>query len=130
MMSKFTMTILVASASLLLAMPVYAQQLSIKEKTFKVEEFPEYIVMNCDNTLALFERTLNIVIPASNSDYEKILKDLASLFDDKMNNHTDILNAMSKLGFDYVDAFPQVSNRGAFFDRTSFVFRKKEKYRN
>ena len=48
----------------------------------------------------------------------------------KISNQTDLLNAMSKLGFDYTDAFPQNSQETNSLSRTGFVFRKKEKYRN
>jgi adenylate kinase family enzyme len=123
-------TIILALGAILLAMPVNAQQLQVKEKTLKVEQFPEYIVIQCDNILVIFERTMNIIIPARNSDYEKALTDLQNVLDEKVRNHTDLLNDMSKLGFDYLDAFAQNPSAGASFNRTSLIFRKKEKYRN
>jgi hypothetical protein len=65
---------------------------------------------------------------------KKILKDLQDFFDGnkylRIKNQTDLLNAMSELGFDYVDAFPQNATENSVFNRTGFVFRKKEKYRS
>jgi hypothetical protein len=112
----------------------YAQSLSFKDKSFKVEEFPEYVIINCDNLNPVLANSINIVIQAKNSKFEKSLKGLQDFFEGnkylKIRNQTDLLNAMSELGFDYVDAFPQNSPENSAFSRTGFVFRKKEKYRS
>jgi hypothetical protein len=112
----------------------YAQSLSFKDKSFKIEEFPEYVIINCDNLNPVLANSINIVIQAKNSKFEKSLKGLQDFFEGnkylKIRNQTDLLNAMSELGFDYVDAFPQNSPENSAFSRTGFVFRKKEKYRS
>lgn len=116
------------------ASSLHAQTLSLNNKTVKVEEFPEYIIINSDNTSSILGQSIRIVIQAKNSEFEKSLKDLQDLLEDnkylKISNQTDLLNAMSKLGFDYVDAFPQNPSIESSFSRTGFVFRKKEKYRS
>ncbi len=126
--------IIIIIGAIMFATSVNAQQLSVSDKTVKVEELPEYIVINCDNTTSILGKTIQISIQAKNSDYEKSLNDLEGLLEEKkylkISNQTDLLNVMSKLGFDYVDAFPQNSNQGVNLSRTGFVFRKKEKYRN
>jgi predicted RND superfamily exporter protein len=116
------------------ASSLHAQTLSLNNKTVKVEEFPEYIIINSDNISSILGQSIRIVIQAKNSEFEKSLKDLQDLLEDnkylKISNQTDLLNAMSKLGFDYVDAFPQNPSTESSFSRTGFVFRKKEKYRS
>jgi hypothetical protein len=118
----------------IVASSLYGQTLSSNAKTVKVEDFPEYIIINCDNVSPILGKTIRIVIQASNSDFEKPFKDLQELLDDnkflKISNQTDLLNAMSKLGFDYTDAFLQNPRAENTFSRTGFVFRKKEKFRN
>ena len=118
--------------AMLIASNSYAQSLSSNDKTVNVEEFPEYIVINCDNTSPILGNSIRIVIQAKNSAFEKPLKNLQELLEEnkylKISNQTDLLNAMSKLGFDYTDAYN--STEGSGFSRTGFVFRKKEKYRN
>ena len=48
---------------------------------------------------------------------------------DKLNlkNQIDLLNNMSKLGFEFIDAYTAAQGTS---DRTGMVFRKKEEYRN
>jgi hypothetical protein len=126
--------IVVTICAMMFASGLYAQRLSVNDKTLKVEEFPEYIIINCDNVTSNIGKTIRIFIQAKNSEYEKLLKELQDLLEDrkylKISNQTDLLNAMSKLGFDYLDAFPQNTTEGNSFSRTAIVFRKKEKYRN
>jgi hypothetical protein len=113
---------------------VQAQELSVNDKIVKVEELPEYIVISCDNISSFLAKTIQISIQARNSEYETVLNKLENILEDEKNlairNQTDLLNTMSKLGFDYVNAFPQNSNESGNFSRSSIVFRKKEKYRN
>jgi hypothetical protein len=126
---------LIATICLIMFAPFsYAQSLSFKDKSFKVEEFPEYVIINCDNLTPILANSINIVIQAKNSKFEKSLKGLQDFFEDNkylnISNQTDLLNAMSELGFDYVDAFPQNATENSIFSRTGFVFRKKEKYQS
>jgi hypothetical protein len=126
--------IIVTICAVILSLDLYAQNLSVNNKTIKVEELPEYIIINCDNVTTVLSRSIGIHIEAKKSEYEKPLKDLQDLLEDNkylnISNQTDLLNTMSKLGFDYVDAFPQNSPENSVFSRAGFVFRKKEKYRN
>jgi hypothetical protein len=121
-------------ATLALASTVQAQSLSAKDKTVNVEDLPEYVVINCDNATSIFGRSIRIVIQANNSAYAKPLKDLQDLLEGsnylQITNQTDLLNTLSTLGFDYLDAFSHNSEESSTLSRTGFVFRKKEKYRN
>ncbi len=69
-----------------------------------------------------------ISIDGRNSPYEAALEELEDLLAKKeklrVQNQTDLLNALSDIGFDYVDAF--LVGGG---DITSTVFRKKPEYR-
>ncbi len=129
-----SLKIIATICTMMLASSLYAQSLSLSNKTIKVEELPEYIIINCDNVTSVIGKTIRIVIQAKNSEFEKSLNGLQDFLEDnkylKISNQTDLVNAMSKLGFDYVDAFPENSKEGSSFSRTGFVFRKKEKYRN
>ncbi|MFY7651409.1 MAG: hypothetical protein ACOVQE_01850 [Chitinophagaceae bacterium] len=111
-----------------------AQELSVKDKLIKVTELPEYVVINSDNATGTLSRTIRIAILSKFSATEKELQLLQEILDDKqylgITNQTDLLNAMSKLGFDFLTAFPQNLRELSSESRTGFVFRKKEKYRN
>jgi hypothetical protein len=113
---------------------LHAQQLSTRDKTIKVEDYPEYVIVNCDNAGSMLGNSIRIAVQAKNSSFEQSLKALQDILEDKnglnLGNQTDLLNAMSKLGFDYVNAFPENSIGGSSFSRTGFVFRKKQEYRN
>ena len=120
--------------AILFTISLSAQQLTVNDKAIKIEELPEYIVINCDNFSSALGGTIGITIQSKKSDYEKVLTDLGVVLEENkylgIKNQTDLLNAMSKLGFDYVNAFPQSSPETVSFSRSGFVFRKKEKYRN
>lgn len=113
---------------------LYAQTLHVNGKSIKVDDLPEYVIINCDNVSPLLGKSIRIVIQAKNSEFEPAFKTLENLLEDnkylKISNQTDLLNAMSKLGFDYVNAFPQNLTEKSSFSRTGFVFRKKDTYRN
>lgn len=113
---------------------LYAQSLSVKDKTLDINNFPEYIVINCDNITPPLGNTISIVIQVKNSNYEKSLNDLQDVLENKkylkITNQTDLLNTMSKFGFDYINSFPQNATENSLFNRTGFIFRKKEKFRN
>ena len=126
--------IIVTIYAIIVASSLCGQNLSSKDKTVTVDEFPEYIIINSDNISPVLSKSIRIVIQAKNSEFEKPLIELQDLLEDnkylKISNQTDLLNAMSKLGFDYIDAFLQNPRSESSFSRTGFVFRKKEKYRN
>lgn len=118
--------------AMVIAPSLFAQELSVNNKTVKVEELPEYIIIQCDNSPSILVSGNRIEIHAKKSPFEKMLEDLEDLLEDKwylnMSNQTDLLNTMSKLGFDYINAIPQQGTEGSF-GRAGLVFRKKEKYR-
>lgn len=119
---------------LLLTCKLQAQQLSANEKTIRIEELPEYVIVNCDNAGSMIGTSIRISIPNRNSNFEKSLKDLADMLEDKkllgISNQTDLLNTLSKLGYEFVNAFPLNAGEGSSFSRSGFVFRKKERFRN
>lgn len=92
----------------LLAMNLTAQELSVdNSSSVNIERLPEYVVITSENTKLL--GGMNINIASKKSSYENVLKDLEALLQKNRNlairNQTDLLNAMSTLGFDYVDAY-------------------------
>jgi hypothetical protein len=121
-------------AAMMFATSLSAQQLSVSDKAIKVEELPEYIVISCDNFSSKLGGPIGINVQSRKSDFEKALTDLQDILEENkylgIRSQTDLLNAMSKLGFDYVNAYPQSAPESVLFSRSSFVFRKKEKYRN
>ncbi|MCU0339401.1 MAG: hypothetical protein MUE30_05930 [Spirosomaceae bacterium] len=108
---------------------LYAQMLSVKDKTVKIEDLPEYVIINCDNVTTALSSSINIAIHTKNSKYEQPLKELEDLLEGNkylnIRNQTDLLNVMSELGFEYVNAFPQNAGVQSIFSRSGFVFRKK-----
>jgi hypothetical protein len=110
-----------------------AQTLSSNKKTLKVEDFPEYLVVHCDNHPGILGVSIRIVIHAKNSEFEEQLRDLQLVLEDSdyldVSNQTDLLNVLSNFGFDFLNAFPVNMGQENSFSRTGFVFRKKEKFR-
>lgn len=126
------------------------QVFSQKESTeIEISDLPEYVIITSQNTKTF--GGINISIDARKSRYEKALIDLNSLLQWKkrlgIRNQTDLLNEMSRLGFDYVDAYNgrQVQYAGDKTDgddlfnelfeggtgsfRVNMIFRKKENLR-
>ncbi len=121
-----------------------AQELKVEERyAVNINELPEYVVVTSENTKLL--GGININIDHKKSDYSEVLKTLESLLQNRkklrIRTQTDLLNAMSKLGFEYVNAYNgRSSNIGAgsgddleIFGshekfRINMVFKKKEKY--
>lgn len=116
------------------ALPIAAQSLSAKDKSIQISELPEYLVINCDNQASILGRSIRISVQSRNSPMEKSLHLLQELLEEanylKISNQTDLLTTLSALGYDFIDAFPQNTGESASFNRSGFVFRKKEKYRN
>jgi len=109
------------------------------------KQLPEYVVVTSENTKVL--GGIDISIDTKKSDHENALKELEALLQNRkklrIRNQTDLLNAMSHLGFDYVDAFNASSGiidagteddfeilEGESKFRINMVFRKKEKHRS
>lgn len=122
-----------------------AQELKVGEKTaITVEELPEYVVVTSENTKLL--GGINIIIDYKKSPYKASLEQLEITLQSgkelRIRNQTDLLNAMSELGFEYVDAYNAHAGTigaGTGDDiavgvsdskfRTNMVFRKKERFR-
>jgi hypothetical protein len=126
-------TILLFSCILLAVSNLKAQQLAVNDKAISVDDLPEYIVIYCDNVTSGMDRSLNATINIRNAVNPKPLRDLQEILDSnkylRIGNQTDLLNAMAKLGFEYLNAFLVNPSATAVFSRSGFVFRKKEKYR-
>lgn len=144
--TKIAVTVLLICFSI----HVKGQELAvIKSSNITIDELPEYVIITSQNTKLL--GGINIIIDKKKSTYRDELEKLESLLQDgdklRIRNQTDLLNAMSKLGYDYVNAYNanaiMPSNRnddaedilnivdggeGAY--KVNMVFRKKEKYRD
>lgn len=117
-----------------------AQELKVKNSFINIQQLPEYIVVTSENTKLL--GGIDIIIDYKKSDYADVLEELETLLQNKrklrIRNQTDLLNAMFKLGFEYVDAYNgtsgavgvsggddlQVSGNQVKY-RINMVFRKK-----
>lgn len=122
----------------------------IKSSNVKVEKLPEYLIITSQNTKLL--GGTDIQIDSKKSKYQTELENLVVLLQNRkklhIRNQTDLLNAMSVLGFELIDTYNarQVENKsdnkigddiasellsggnGTF--RINMIFRKKEKFRN
>ncbi|MCF6308300.1 MAG: hypothetical protein L3J09_10110 [Flavobacteriaceae bacterium] len=125
---------------------VNAQELKVESSSsVNIEQLPEYVVITSENTKLL--GGINITIDYKKSDYADVLEELEILLQNRkklrIRNQTDLLNTMSKLGFEYIDAFNAsagtlgagggddviISGSSSKF-RINIVFRKKEKFIN
>lgn len=132
---------------LLLTVEGFSQELSvIKSSSVSVNDFPEYVIITSQNTKLL--GGIGLIIDSKKSKYKSQLQELEDLLQDgdklRVRNQTDLLNAMSKLGFEYINAYnanavmPSKDSsdllnaldggEGAY--KVNMVFRKKEKFRN
>ncbi|NOU60132.1 hypothetical protein [Marinifilum caeruleilacunae] len=121
---------------------VCAQELSVSESSgVKIEQLPEYVIITSENTKLLGGS--GISIDYKKSEYKQVLEQLELLLQNRkklqIRNQTDLLNAMSKLGFEYVDAYQATASGAEGGDkefsindskfRVNMVFRKKIEYR-
>ena len=135
---------------LITALNVKGQELSVvRPSSIAINQLPEYVIITSQNTKLL--GGINIIIDKKRSTYEDQLEELESLLQDgdklRVRNQTDLLNSMSKLGYDYVNAYNanaiMPSSRDSDGDdilnivdggegtfKVNMVFRKKEKFRN
>ncbi len=129
----------------LISMSVTAQELEVvSASSVNIEQLPEYIVVTSENTKLI--GGIDITIDYKKSVYEDVLDELETLLQNRkklrIRNQTDLLNAMSELGFEYIDAYNATAGTlgvGGGNDvevfgseakyRINMVFRKKEKYR-
>lgn len=128
----------------------FSQKLEvIKSSHVEIKQLPEYVIVTSQNTKLL--GGIGITIDAKKSRYKKELNQLNDLLQDsdklKIRNQTDLLNAMSELGYDFLDAYnaSQVvnsrGNKDAVDDvlniveggkgtyRVNMIFRKKVRFR-
>ena len=133
-------------AIILLSTNVKAQELKVETTSYvNINELPEYVVVTSENTKLI--GGININIDHKKSDYEGVLKELESLLQNRkklrIRTQTDLLNAMSKLGYTYVNAYNGKAgsvglNSGKDVEifgsqakyRINMVFKKKEKYQS
>jgi hypothetical protein len=142
---KKTRTNLLLMMITVLSLNLSAQELKAETSSaVNIEQLPEYIVITSENTKLL--GGINIMIDYKKSDYAIVLEELETLLQNKkklrIRNQTDLLNAMSRLGFEYLDAYNATAGTigaGGGDDieifgseakyRINMVFRKKEKFR-
>ena len=125
----------------LLSSGISAQELSAGGLAVNQKDLPEYIIITTQNTKLLGGIAISIDYKRS-PDKDK-LSDLEDLLQERkkmrIRNQTDLLNAMSKLGYSYVDTFVATASTGSSTDkdfssggntyRVNMVFQKKEQYR-
>ncbi|PCJ98007.1 MAG: hypothetical protein COA50_03500 [Flavobacteriaceae bacterium] len=101
-----TTTAMVILFSLAVLGPICSQELSVS-KSANVKNFPEYVIITSRNTKLL--GGIGITIDSKNSKYQDQLENLDELLSSKhglrIRNQTDLLNAMSDLGFDYINVY-------------------------
>ncbi|CAL2104581.1 conserved exported protein of unknown function [Tenacibaculum sp. 190130A14a] len=124
----------------------FSQELEVtRSASSNINSLPEYIVITSENTKLL--GGIDIIIEYKRSPYKKELENLEEILQDgdklRVRNQTDLLNSMSKLGYEYIDAF-NVSGDTSGFEagknddvfasdtkyRINMVFRKKKEYRS
>jgi hypothetical protein len=144
-MKKFNLqTILTLSVIFILTIKSFSV-MGQEYKAPNIDELPEYIIITSENTKLL--GGINIIIDYKKSEYKAQLSDLEVALQSakgfKIRNQTDLLNTMSSLGFEYVDAYNAnagtigvgggdditVSGSDSKF-RTNMVFRKKLAHRD
>lgn len=131
---------------LLLTVKGFSQELSvIKSSSVSINDFPEYVIITSQNTKLL--GGIGLIIDSKKSNYKSQLQELEDLLQDgdklRVRNQTDLLNVMSKLGFEYINAYNanavmpskdssdllNVLDGGKGAYKVNMVFRKKDKFR-
>jgi len=138
---KKSFKLLFASMLIFVALSTSAQELKvIDSSSVNIEDFPEYVIITSQNTKLL--GGIGISIDYKKSSYKKQLVELENILQSgkklKVRNQTDLLNSMSKLGFEYLNAYVASASTSTNKDELSFgdntyrvnmVFRKKESFR-
>lgn len=133
--------VLLLGLAFVLTLGVNAQnESSVKVVYTEVDKLPEYVIITSENTKLL--GGINIIIDCKKSKYKEELRNLESMLQDgdklRVRNQTDLLNAMSELGFEYIDGYNSGSSSFGSNDefsvsdakfRVNMVFRKKEQFR-
>ena len=107
---------------------IFAQELKINDSyAVDISKLPEYVVIRTEGIERLIGQKI-IAIDRKKSEYSIALKTLEDLLEDRdkvgIFNLTDLLNAMSNIGFEYIDGISIGEG-----DITNVVFRKKPEYR-
>lgn len=136
-------TSLVLLMILVLKLNLSAQELKVEtSSSVNIEQLPEYLIITSENTKLL--GGIDIVIDSKKSKYRDQLLELESLLQNRkklrIRNQTDLLTALSQLGYEYVDAYSAGSDTfnsgdsdfssGTSKVRVNMVFRKKDKFRD
>ncbi len=138
---KKSFKLLFAGMLIFVALSTSAQELKvIDSSSVNIEDFPEYVIITSQNTKLL--GGIGISIDYKKSSYKKQLVELENILQSgkklKVRNQTDLLNSMSKLGFEYLNAYVASASTSTNKDELSFgdntyrvnmVFRKKESFR-
>lgn len=106
----------------------FGQELKINDSyAVDISHLPEYVVIRTEGIERLIGQKI-IAIDRKKSEYSVALEKLEDLLENKQKvgiyNLTDLLNAMSNIGFEYVDGISIGEG-----DVTNVVFRKKSEYR-
>ncbi|WP_106791115.1 hypothetical protein [Aquimarina sp. Aq78] len=144
-MKNFRARTLTGILIVLISLSGFSQELSVtKSSSANINKLPEYIIITSENTKLL--GGIGISIDYKRSGYKEELRNLEELLQDgdklRVRNQTDLLNSMSILGFEYVDAYNansgtlgvgggddvEVFGSNSKF-RINMVFRKKEQFR-
>lgn len=107
---------------------IFAQELKINDSyAVDISLLPEYVVIRTEGIERMIGQKI-IAIDRKKSKYSVALEALEDLLENRQKvgifNLTDLLNAMSNIGFEYIDG---ISIGEA--DVTNIVFRKKPAYR-
>ena len=138
---KKSFKLLFAGMLIFVALSTSAQELKvIDSSSVNIDDFPEYVIITSQNTKLL--GGIGISIDYKKSSYKKQLVELENILQSgkklKVRNQTDLLNSMSKLGFEYLNAYVASASTSTNKDELSFgdntyrvnmVFRKKESFR-
>ncbi len=119
------MSVIIASISLLLSLNMGpATSMDLYRDGFSLEHLPEYVVVRSEETGS----TITISIDNRKSKYHSLLEALEEhlAHRKKLNvrNQSELLTAMSEIGYDYINAYP-ISEE----DMINVVFRKKAQFR-
>ncbi len=116
--------------AILISPLLQAQSLEVDDTRIHVDELPEYLII-ISEARSLTGGIL-LSIQEKGSEFETELSTLENLLSQKkflnLQNQIDLLNTMSRLGFEFVNAYTAAQSSSSALTRTGMVFRKKEKY--
>ncbi|WP_350287932.1 hypothetical protein [uncultured Croceitalea sp.] len=111
---------------------VSAQALTASSTEIHVDDLPEYIIISSE--ARGISGGILPVIESKGSVHDVALTELESMFADRkklnLKNQIDLLNKMSELGYEFVNAYPSWISNSTSRVRTGMVFRKKPRFRD